>query len=660
LIHFGEDTCGNLDAASSLEWLETNGIGGFASSTITGLNTRRYHGLLVAAIIPPAARMVLVSKLEETLVVDGQRFELSVNQYPGVVHPHGNQFQTDFRLDPFPTFTWSAGGVTVFKTVFMIHGENSTVVQYRLASSDGADVKLEVRPLVSVRDYHSLCHENSVLNGAVGIQPSAAIIRPYSDNPEIHFAFNAEVTDAAGYWYRNFEYAAERERGLDFTEDLYNPFTIQFDFARSEHADVIVSTEAKDVSQSEAYRESELERRAHLCGADLDEFAKTLSCAADQFIVARGEDKSVIAGYHWFGDWGRDTMISIPGLALCTGRPEVAKSILIGFAQYINRGMIPNRFPDSSGAPQDHMEYNNADATLWFFESTRALCEATGDFEFVRENLYAALKDSISWHVRGTRYGIHVDEDGLLHAGEEGSQLTWMDAKVDDFVVTPRRGKPVEIQALWYNALRIMEDLAGRFGDQDADSYRTLAERARNSFNAQFSNTSEQCLYDVIDGDIRDGSVRPNQIFAVSLPHTMLTPDRAQNVVDSVERNLLTPYGVRTLSPQDPKYRGRCDGDQHSRDTAYHQGTVWAWLIGPFLTARFRVYGKDAEQLEFARKLLGNFDAHLREAGLNQISEIFDGDFPHRPRGCIAQAWSVAEILRVATEITRAGAESPS
>ncbi|MBC7911654.1 MAG: glycogen debranching protein, partial [Pyrinomonadaceae bacterium] len=374
---------------------------------------------------------------------------------------------------------------------------------------------------------------------------------------------------------------------------------------------------------------------------------RELTLAADQFIVARGSQKTVIAGYHWFSDWGRDTMIALPGLALVTGRAEVARSILLEFARHVDKGMLPNRFPDAGVEP----EYNTVDATLWFFEAVRALLDDTHDEKFVRDNLYDVLAEIIDWHVRGTRYGIRVDTDGLLAAGEEGVQLTWMDAKVGEWVVTPRRGKPVEIQALWYNALRVMEQLAHQFQDETRTGfYGEIAARARASFNQKFWHEEQGCLYDVIDGERRDASIRPNQIFAVSLPHTMLSKERARGVVCVVERDLLTPYGLRSLAQSDPQYRGRYAGDALSRDGAYHQGAVWAWLLGPFIKAYLKVHSEDTAAREKARAWLSPFQKHLSEAGLGQVSEIFDGDAPHAPRGCIAQAWSVAEILRAAVE----------
>ena len=381
-----------------------------------------------------------------------------------------------------------------------------------------------------------------------------------------------------------------------------------------------------------------------------DSFAQSLAAASDQYLVSRGDQNTVIAGYHWFGDWGRDTMIALPGLTLPTGKYDVARSILRTFASHVDQGMLPNRFPDVGETP----EYNTVDATLWFFEAARAYLAYTGDLEFVRDELYPVFAGIISWHTRGTRYGIKVDSSGLLASGELGVQLTWMDAKLGDWVVTPRRGKPVEIQALWYNALCIMEDLANRFGDEAAQKrYRHLAAVAQWSFNRLFWNEKLGCLYDAVNGGPPDPSIRPNQIFAVSLPHSMLPRDRARSVVEKVEEHLLTPFGLRTLAPSDPRYRGSYTGGPTERDGAYHQGTVWSWLLGPFITTYIKVNGGSEEARRQAQAWLSPLESHLAEAGLGNISEIFEGDAPHRPCGCIAQAWSVAEILRVYFEDVR-------
>jgi predicted glycogen debranching enzyme len=654
MIELGQEARGNLDEALKREWLETNSLGGFASSTIVGLNTRRYHGLLVAATKPPVGRMVLLSKLEETLVVNGERYDLSSNQYPGAIHPQGYQYLKSFQLDHFPVYTYEVAGVVIEKAVFMAHGENTTVVQYkrRRKSRTVKDCRLEIRPLVAFRDYHSTTHENDAINSHVEISDGLATIKPYADLPELYFAHDADELELAGYWYRNFEYRVERERGLDFVEDLFNPFVLKFDLTGKAAVSIIASTTQQKIGDANKLRKAERARREKIVKSApaKDELVRALTCAADQFIVARGEQKTVIAGYHWFSDWGRDTMIALPGLTLTAGRYDIARSILLEFAKHVDQGMLPNRFPDAGEQP----EYNTVDATLWYIEAIRALVEHTGDYDFVRENLYEVLVEIINWHERGTRYRIHVDEDGLLFAGEAGVQLTWMDAKVGDWVVTPRIGKPVEIQALWHNALRSMEEFATRFGDQaNAERFGSMAARAKESFNRQFWNEEAGCLYDVVDGAQRDGSIRPNQIFAVSLRHPMLDAEASKRVIAVVERELLTPVGLRSLAASDPRYIGRYEGDMRSRDGAYHQGTVWAWLIGPFITAYLKAHGEGKAARKRARAWLAGFGDHLSDACLGQVSEIFDGDAPHAPRGCVAQAWSVAEILRAAVEAAK-------
>jgi len=430
---------------------------------------------------------------------------------------------------------------------------------------------------------------------------------------------------------------------------------LRFDLARDSSAAMVASTVQHNVTQASELKDVEIRRRARLVRTSPveDPFAILLTTAADQFIVARGDQKSVIAGYPWFGDWGRDTMISLPGLTLVTGRYDDARNILRAFARSIDRGMLPNRFPDSGEAP----EYNTVDATLWMFHAVHEFLRYTRDYDFVRSELYHPLADIIVWHERGTRYGIHLDSDGLLHAGEPGVQLTWMDARVGDWVVTPRQGKPVEIQALWYNALRVIAQLASVFGDPEAAArYSALADRARERFLQVFWNDASGCLYDVInDHGSPDAAIRPNQIFAISLPYPLLSSVHALRVIDVIEWELLTPYGLRTLSPRDPNYQGHFTGDAHSRDSAYHQGTVWPWLLGPFLTAYVKVHGgTEPETQQVARGRADHFldplRAHLLEGGLGQISEVFDGDSPHRPGGCFAQAWSVAEVLRTYVE----------
>jgi predicted glycogen debranching enzyme len=622
VIRYGPEICQNLVEACQREWLEANGIGGFASSTICGLNTRRYHGLLTAALDPPADRKVLLSKLEETLVVNGRRYELSCNQYPDVVHPQGYLYLQEFRLDPFPVFLWRMEDVELRKSVFLIQGENAVVVQYHLRAQGEqarSECRLELRPLIAFRDFHSTTHANPALNPSLKEKAGSLRIQPYGDLPALHFAHDAsEVRFEAG-WYNNFIYDRERERGLDCVEDLFHPFTLVFDLGTS--ANMIASTLEHEAAEAGALRLAETARR------------KTGWTAAEPFIVNRAEGKSVIAGYHWFGDWGRDTMIALPGLTLAAGKPDIARDILTAFSTYISDGMLPNRFPDRGEKP----EYNTVDATLWFFEAIQRWLAATGDRAFVKSKLLPALRGIVEWHRNGTRYNIRVGDDGLLLAGEPGVQLTWMDAKVGAWVVTPRSGKAVEIQALWYNALRIIQELTGNA------RYGGMADQAQVSFGRQFWNAAKGCLFDVIDGETRDGSIRPNQLAALSLTHRVLeNREQGEGILAVVERELLTPFGLRTLSPKDPRYKAQCTGDPASRDGAYHQGTVWPWLLGLYCDACAFVRGT----VDIAT-VLEALEKFREDRGVGQIPEIFDGDAPHEPRGCIAQAWSTAEVMRI-------------
>ena len=635
----------SFDSARRLEWLETNGLGGFAASTLAGMNTRRYHGLLTAATKPPVGRFLLLSKLEETLLTGDGRHELATNQYPGVIHPEGYRYLTAYSRDPFPTFHFQAGGVTMEKQVFMPQGENTVVVVY----TAGAECELEIRPLIAFRDFHSTTHRNGALNPEVEIAPGMVSIQPYADLPRLYLAHNAASAETAGDWYLHFEFDLERQRGLDFQEDLFNPLVLRFHLAAGARAVVIATLEpyrtAADAGGLAAQERTR--RQAIVDAAPLDTpLVRALTAAADQFIVQRGELKTVVAGYPWFSDWGRDTMIALPGLTLATGRPEVARNILLAFARSVDRGMLPNRFPDAGETP----EYNTVDATLWYFEAVRAYLAHTGDFEFVRAQLLPVLEEILAWHFRGTRYGIHVDDrDGLLACGEPGVQLTWMDAKIGDWVVTPRTGKPVEIQALWYNALCVIALLR-----DDASEATQQAARAQASFRQRFWNPARACLYDNIAPDgTPDPAVRPNQIFAVSLHHAILSGSEARAVVDHVQRELFTPAGLRSLSPCEPGYRGRYEGGVWERDSAYHQGTVWQWLMGPFLTAYLRTHPGEPAARGQAAEWLNAFEPQMHTACLGQLSEIADGEQPHLPRGCFAQAWSVAELLRAASELAR-------
>jgi predicted glycogen debranching enzyme len=645
MLSFNKQICTDFEAATSREWLETNGIGGFASGTISGANTRRYHGLLTAATRPPLGRVTVLSKFEEVLEIGGRQFELSTNQFAGGVAPHGYLFVASFRLDPFPIWTYAIEDLEIEKRLFMVHGSNATVCRWSISKGSGEQASLVLRPLLSFVDYHSLQHQSPEIVFSYRVTENTVSVTANDQMPSLHIHHNGADIEDTGHWYNAFAYSIEEERGFDFTEDLYQPFSMKFNLSNGP-ATLMASTDDTAEMDYTVLESSEIERRQTLIDKAVakSEFEKELVLAADQFIVARGSGETVIAGYPWFSDWGRDTMISLPGLTLATGRPEIARNILLEFSEHISEGMLPNRFPDAG----DRAEYNTVDATLWYFEAVRAYSEATGDSKFVRENLYEKLANIVAWHLHGTRYNIHVDTDGLLYAGDEGVQLTWMDAKIGDLVITPRTGKPVEIQALWYNSLNVMADFAKSFKDKkDETRYRAMADLCKLSFNGAFWNEADECLFDVVENGDRDGSIRPNQILAVSLPHSMLDAERSAKVLAKVESELLTPVGLRSLSPNDERYCPIYIGSPFARDSAYHQGTVWGWLIGPFVDAYRKVNGGGQATEKRVAEILAGLESHLTEAGIGQISEIFDANPPFKPRGCFAQAWSVGEVLRV-------------
>ena len=653
MITFDRSVCGDFNKAIEKEWLETNGLGGYASSTIIGANTRGYHGLLVSAIKQSTHRMVTLSKIEETIIIEGRRYEISCNQYIGAIYPEGYKYLDSFRLDPFPTFKYVIEDAVIEKSIFMVHGRNTVFVVYQLVEGP-KPVNIELRPLIACRDFHGRMHEN--YNLKIDAQHSNGSMSVYMNGIRLSLLLRDGDFKALPDWYRNFEYIVEAQRGQESHEDLYSPGYFVHEIGRGKEIALIASTEDPSVFDLESSRSHELNRKGKIMENSLlnltpKNFQYCISCllaSADQFLVKRDDYPSIIAGYHWFGDWGRDSMISLPGLTLVTEQYEIAKDILKNLARYCDKGMIPNYFPESGGQP----EYNSVDASLWFIYAVKKYFDSTEDLLFIESELSDVLRDIIQHYREGTRYNIHTDEDGLLYAGEEGVQLTWMDAKIGDLVVTSRCGKAVEINALWYNALRTMEDFSHRLGHSgSAQKYSDLAEKTKESFNEMFWNEKGGYLYDCIDGDYFDDSIRPNQIFAISLPYQVLLEKRASSVLKVVQNELLTPYGLRTLSPKDKRYKGQCIGDQYSRDMAYHQGTVWAWLLGPFIMAYVRVNGQNNQTRDFIKGLLGKLTHdHFNDAGLSTISEIFDGDPPHHPRGCIAQAWSVAEILQVMAE----------
>jgi predicted glycogen debranching enzyme len=654
--------CGHFECSGQREWLVTNGLGGYASGTVSGANTRRYHGLLVAALRPPLERAVLVSKID-TLVHydgDGKIYPLSTNEYTGsTIDPRGYRNLEAFYLEGLmPVWVYALADARLEQRVWMAYGHNTTYLTYTLTRASDT-IWLKLTPCCTYRDYHS--HRRGgwqpVLESVTGgveikASPTAQPYRVIADQGRF---------TRSGEWYWNFKHRAEKQRGLDDTEDLFVPGHFDATLRPGQTLTLICSTESVEPHVGTAALEQEHQRQAALLKetpADEPAWVTHLSLAADQFIVQRPHETtptgipasgaSIIAGYPWFTDWGRDTMIALPGLTLTTGRPEIAASILRTYTSYVSRGMLLNRFPDAGSS----LDYNSVDAGLWYFYAVYQYHRYTSDLSLVEE-LYPILADMMDWYQRGTRHNIHVDRiDGLLFAGEPGWQLTWMDAKIGHWVVTPRIGKPVEVNALWYNALRSMAYFAQCLNLIPASQkFQEQADFVAQSFQQRFWYEAGEYLYDVIDGPVGelgpngkryDDSLRPNQIFAVFLPFNLLTEAQAKAVVDICGLYLSTSYGLRTLAAEDLAYTPKCKGDTLQRDSASHQGTVWAWLLGPFVTAHYKVYG----QVEVARSYLTAMEQHLREACLGSISEIFDGDPPHTARGCYARAWSVAEILR--------------
>jgi predicted glycogen debranching enzyme len=645
-LKLGRDICGDLGAAVAREWLVTNGLGGYACGTVAGVNTRRYHAFLMASLKPPVERVLLVAKVDLSVAYRGQRYRLSANEFAdGTVDPRGFVYLESFSVvDSVPTWCFAIGDALLEQRVFMAPGTNTSYLRLE-ALRAGAPLEVEFKPLVSYRDYHSQGRGARPFR-ADGESGSCTVEGP-GGAALVRLSVNGGRYVAADTWNWNFLHREESARGLDDLEDLWSPGTFTADMTLNRPVFFAAQAGSSGPQPGDEVMAAVVSRSQDLIAAlpsAAPAWVKTLAVASDQFIVRRGESgggASIIAGYPWFTDWGRDTMIALPGLTTVLGRFDTAAAILRTYAGFVDRGMLPNRFPDAGEA----LEYNTADATLWLFQAVSEHLEARRDPDFMRD-IFPTLTAIIHAHVEGTRHGIQVDSgDGLLRAGEPGSQLTWMDAKQGGQAVTPRVGKPVEINALWLNALEVVVRFAVRLRNGAEKRFcLDLLKRAGDSFG-RFWNEERGCLFDVIDvdgGSSHDASVRPNQLFAVSLPYCVLSPERMRGVVDICGRELLTSYGLRSLSAADPAYVGRYSGDARQRDGAYHQGTAWSWLLGPFARAHYRVY-RDASQ---AQEYLNPIAEHLAAACIGSISEIFDGDAPHIARGCFAQAWSVAEILR--------------
>ncbi len=637
------------------EWIVANGLGGYSSSTVILANTRKYHGLLVAPLKPPWERKLFLAKLEEEVFLDGARVQLSVNRYPGVVHPKGHEFLEEFRLDAFPTFLYSFGW-RLEKSIHMVHGHNAVVVRYKIL--EGGPGIMRLYPLVNSRGIHELTRMRHQKFDVTAWEKGFNVA---FGEAQLIVASDAMRYQPSGFpeearWHRNMEYEEEMKRGYDYHEDHYSPGFFELKVQEGSAFNLLATggygaersfreLYSTDPSRFDELKKKEEKRLEDLKGI-LPVELRHLTGAGDSFLVKTGSATGVIAGYHWFSTWGRDAFVSLPGLCLVTGRFEEARGILRWYASYLRDGVLPN-FVGSSGA-----SYNSVDSSLWFIYALHKYLAYADDLRFCKE-MWPAVEEIIAHYRDGVRLGesctARVDSDGLLKTLGRDSNVTWMDAKAGGRPVTPREGKPVEVNALWHNALMAASVMLKRLG-KDSSLYTGMADAARAGFKS-FWNRERSCLYDVLGEDGGDASVRPNQLFAVSLPFGLMGNKAEKMIIKKVEDELLTPYGIRSLSPKDAGYIGVYEGDQARRDSAYHMGTVWSWLMGPYISGFLKCEGRSQSALSKSRKLLRPLmESHLMEAGLGTISEIFDGDSPHRSRGCISQAWGVAELLRCYVE----------
>ena len=642
-LRFGRDICNCLPVAEKREWLVTNGIGGFAAGTVAGLLTRCYHGLLIAALAPPTQRTLLVTKIDESIQYNQKIYHLASNRWLGAtIEPQGYINIESFHLEgTIPVWTFICGDALLEKRIWMEQGENTTYNRYTYLRGN-SPLTLNLTAFVNYRDFHG---NTQSFNWQMAISPLEKGVRviAYDNAVPFYLLISQGEVFPANIWYYRFDLAVERYRGLIDRENHLHAASFSATLKVGESVTIAASTRPDPSLDGQSSLESRYRYENSLINPQQPEWIQQLTLAADQFIVSRPlpdqpEGKTMIAGYPWFGDWGRDTMISLRGLTLTTGRPAIARQILLTFSRYLDWGLLPNLLPDGGEMP----EYNAVDAILWYFEAIRSYFNQSQDFEFLR-TIYPALTEVIAWFRRGTRYNIHLDDDGLIYAGEAGVQLTWMDAKVDDLVITPRIGKPVEINALWFNALKIMVQFAHYLG-MDATDYEKMRKMTLKGFSRFWDDSLGYC-YDVLDTDKgNDASLRPNQLFAVSLSvEELLNSPQKKAIVDICALKLLTSRGLRSLDADHPDYLGVYSGDRLKRDSAYHQGTVWGWLLGAFIEAHLKVYRDPILAQSFLTPMID----HLRDSCIGNLSEIFDGNAPFTPRGAFAQAWTVAEVLRV-------------
>lgn len=656
--HLNKDALTPMSVGVQKEWVLTNGIGGYAGSSVTGAHARKHHGYLIASLHPPVERFVILSKINECLIRSSGKKDFTVEQYladdGSTAYREGIEYLNSFTYDGLVHFTTKAPEFTMTKTLAFEHGKNTIAVSYDI-QNDGDAATLVLTPLFNYRVHHDASTVDTLKFDTTYEQPEIRLVPQQNKDVNIRlFTDDGTVVPCEEKYTTGMQLQKELDVESDALDDNYTPYQIEFPLDAGCRKKISIVCTIEDAYEKDAFataaaemaRFNALEKKAGYH----DELAETLTIAADHFLAYRQSTglMTVLAGLPWFTDWGRDTMIALTGLTLSTGRYQDARDILTTFARYVHHGMVPNMFPDEGTAPL----YNTADASMWYFYAVGKYLDYTGtpeDYAFVQETIYPKLKEIIAAYEHGTDFSIYMEEDGLIHAGSGLDQVTWMDVRVGDWVATPRHGKPVEINALWYHALCLMEEWATRFGE-DGSHYAALAAHAKESFAKEFWNEKDGCLYDVVDGLEGDATLRPNQIYAVSLPHRMLDADKEKKIVDKVYEKLYAKTGLRSLSPDDKEYHPTYEGCLDKRDHAYHQGTSWGFLLGGFLTAYVHVYGTSKEVITQVDAMLDATREQFYHGCIGSIAEIFDGDEPHTSRGCYAQAWSVGEILRAYTE----------
>lgn len=656
--HLNKDALTPMSVGVQKEWVLTNGIGGYAGSSVTGAHARKHHGYLIASLHPPVERFVILSKINECLIRSSEKIDFTVEQYladdGSTAYRKGIEYLNSFTYDGLVHFTTKAPKFTMTKTLAFEHSKNTIAVSYDI-QNDGEAATLVLTPLFNYRVHHEASTIDTLKFDTAYEQPEIRLVPQQNKDVTIRlFTDDGTVVPCEEKYTTGMQLQKELDVESDALDDNYTPYQIEFPLDAGCRKKISIVCTIEDAYEKDAFataaaemaRFNALEKKAGYH----DELAETLTIAADHFLAYRQSTglMTVLAGLPWFTDWGRDTMIALTGLTLSTGRYQDARDILTTFARYVHHGMVPNMFPDEGTDPL----YNTADASMWYFYAVGKYLDYTGapeDYAFVQETIYPKLKEIIAAYEHGTDFSIYMEEDGLIHAGSGLDQVTWMDVRVGDWVATPRHGKPVEINALWYHALCLMEEWATRFGE-DGSHYAALAAHAKESFAKEFWNEKDGCLYDVVDGLEGDATLRPNQIYAVSLPHRMLDADKEKKIVDKVYEKLYAKTGLRSLSPDDKEYHPTYEGCLDKRDHAYHQGTSWGFLLGGFLTAYVHVYGTSKEVITQVDAMLDATREQFYHGCIGSIAEIFDGDEPHTSRGCYAQAWSVGEILRAYTE----------